>query len=141
MEPGEAKVRSAEIISDGGNPVVWFETRNVKPNTFICVVDGKGFEGPWIEIVGAGFLEKPGVVVLCNPITKAQLDAAIKKSQRKFKPGEAVPGLSRNKEAVLDAMAAKAQRDTLNTVDLNPRKVGMRPELGMPYDGSDGGSQ
>jgi len=95
MEHEKAAVRSAEIRSSGGNPVVWFETRSIKPHTFICVVNGQGFEGPWHEIVAAGFLEKPGVVMLCNPITKAQLDAAIKKSQRKFKPGEAVPGIAR----------------------------------------------
>ena len=110
MEHEEAAVRSAEIRSSGGNPVVWFETQTIKPNVFICVVDGKGFEGPWHEIVAAGFLERPGVVMLCHPHTKAQLDAAIKKSQRKFKPGEAVPGLSRNKEAILDVIATKAQR-------------------------------
>jgi hypothetical protein len=64
--------------------------------------------------------------MLCHPHTKAQLDAAIKKSQRKFKPGEAVPGLSRNKEAVLDAIVAKEER-----------AVGKSPLLAAPYGDAD----
>ena len=141
MEPNEAKVRSAEIKASGGNPIVWFESRNVKPNTFICVVDGQGFEGPWGEIIAAGFLEKPGVVVLCNPITKAQLDAQIKKSQRKFKPGEAVPGI---KADIYQAPAARLSFPNLERpgqTENEGRTIGFSAALGMPYDGSDGGSQ
>lgn len=49
------------------------------------------WEGTLPELGKAGIFEKPDLLVFCHPHTKADLDAKIKKAERKFKPGEAVP--------------------------------------------------
>lgn len=117
MEQREAEVRSLEIRSEGGNPVKFYETPNIRPGILIAVADGGlAWEGTVAELGSVGIFEKPGIMIVAHPQTKALIDSAIKKATRKFKPGEAVPGLT-------------------------PRKVGMNPALGVPYGGSGGRSQ
>ena len=99
MEQAEAALRSAEIISQGGNPIVFYESQNVRPGVVIATSNGAvAFEGTLMELGMAGIFDKPNVLVFLHPHTKAGLDAKIKKATRKFKPGEAVPGLATKQE-------------------------------------------
>lgn len=91
------------------------------------------WDGTLPELGKAGIFEKPDLLVFCHPHTKAELDAKIKKAERKFKPGEAVPLKSAPKEDPYAEVAAKMTRDALNTTDLTPRAPGMSPLLGEPY--------
>lgn len=97
MEPNEAALRSAEIRGSGGKPIIFYPTSNVRPGTAIAIVAGTvGFEGTWRELAAAGLIEKADVVLL-HPHTKAEIDSALQKAERKFKPGEAVAGLNRGR--------------------------------------------
>lgn len=92
MEPNEAALRSAEIRSEGGNPIRFHETIHIRPGIVIATSAGKlAWEGTLVELGKAGIFDKPDLLVFVHPETKAQIDAAIKKAERKFKPGPAVP--------------------------------------------------
>jgi hypothetical protein len=131
MEHDEAAIRSAEIRSEGGNPIRFHETANVRPGIIIATASGLAWEGTIPELGKAGIFDKPDLLVFCHPHTKAGLDAKIKKAERKFKPGEAVPLKSAPKDPYAE-VAEKMTREALNTTDLQPF-ASSNPALGMPY--------
>lgn len=141
MEHDEAAVRSAEIRSEGGNPIRFHETRNVRPGVIIATASGLAWEGTLPELGKAGVFDKPGLLVFCHPHTKAELDAKIKKAERKFKPGEAVPLKSAKMppEDIYRPLADAIKREE-SVEDEIKRFTGASPALGMPYKGDADGS-
>lgn len=134
MEPHEVAIRSAEIQSEGGNPIRFHTTGNIKPGIIIATASGLAWEGTLPELGKAGIFNKPGLLVFCHPHTKAELDAKIKKAERKFKPGEAVPLKSAKTppEDIYRPLADAIKREE-SVEDEVARLTGKHPALGEPY--------
>lgn len=91
------------------------------------------WEGTLPELGKAGIFEKSDLLVFLHPHTKAELDAKIKKAERKFKPGEAVPLKSAPKADPYVDFADRVNSQVFETLDLTPRLAGASPLLGEPY--------
>jgi len=86
MEQKDAAFRGVEIRADGGNPITIVATQNVRPGIVIAIADGRVlYDGP-AATAPVEVMNTPGLLALMHPHLKAQLDAATKKANRKFKP-------------------------------------------------------